>query len=299
MLAPELQRNRADGKMSSYEILGHCVDKLETLARTLQTGGQQQQGRMHFTSLALVNAVLGSSLLKNMTNLPTMLERAIALISAPAMRGGLHAHPNDTANHVIPSHATIYHSRFSLDCAYAVLTREFPNPLERNLVVCCWADSSPMGKRTWLMMIVHYTESKDIISVAASVDEVIAMADVAEDRPFQAVENTHIVCNGFHAHNLVPSAMGGKAESLEDKASALLHSISLEQHSALHVDAFCKCIDVFTVDMGTEIGLSDCVNPGWAHLGGGSRRWRGPAKRQHRHAHVCPQHADCGGAAHC
>ena len=58
-------------------------------------------------------------------------------------------------------------------------------------------------------------------------------------------------------HSPPPAALGGRAEGLPEKTSALVHSLHMECRSTRDLEALLHTVQSFTTDMGTELGLAD------------------------------------------
>ena len=235
--------------------LEHCIGRYGCLTR--------------YKASSLVQAILGGSLLRNGSNLHRMLQRAVPLIVPKVLQGHILASLDAKAGDgtlQVPKNSSLKRHRFTVDCALSLCFRDQFDACQQSLVVYMWADSSPMGKRNWLLGVVHVIYADDLVRLARAVDHLVGYSD-ADDPDGEAMATyTAIVCERVRHHNLVPAALGSRCESLEHKASAIAWACSLEQHSEEALSAFFQSTASITTDLGTEIALTDCRDPGWWQL---------------------------------
>ena len=188
--------------------LEHCIENLDEVMSALAPPTHQERfgrygGLTRYKASSLVQAILGGSLLRNGSNLHRMLQRAVPLIVPKVLQGHILASLDAKAGDgtlQVPKNSSLKRHRFTVDCALSLCFRDQFDACQQSLVVYMWADSSPMGKRNWLLGVVHVIYADDLVRLARAVDHLVGYSD-ADDPDGEAMATyTAIVCERVRHH---------------------------------------------------------------------------------------------------
>ncbi len=231
-------------------------------------------GRFRHSSSLLFDSIRTSSLVRGgASNLKTVVQRAIALVSPEALAGTLckGIQPPESEQHfatsILPSVSAIARGELSLDISLSLYRRRL---YKRGVFRYLWTDSSPIAGFDWLWGQCHEIAQDDIVSVCKSAHELTRcttafaerLSREAREPPMDPLPDWKPLLNqllkiGEHIFPPVSLALG--RTSLSHKVSALAHQWAMELPEGSSLSDFGSSFVSHTSDMGVEISIPDFV----------------------------------------
>ena len=256
-----------DDKVGEKMALERSLSVIKTLADSIR-GGARIDSRLlplppksivplqahRRDSRALMQCVLLRSLLRDGRHLQEVVRLSLGVGIPRVVLGSSY-----DGVWVAPSRSAVWRSEFFLDCALMMLLRQHESTASSSQIRYGWADASPQSGRDWLLAKAHICPTQQLVSAMAAANQLAlnsppapATRSLLPDAEEARLERE---LDQFHEHVCVPMALGSGYTSIADKASALLHSHTLESPTINSLSHVLGSYVSYTTDLGTEVGL--------------------------------------------
>ena len=159
-----------------------------------------------------------------------------------------------------PRSTTVARASTYLDFAYILQCRDIW--ASKPYAFYAWADSSGQSSREWLMVMHACCSKDDLLSTYRAVNKLTrCRPDLYQHHEAQDLEleehalMNEVVFKNLTHHRCVPVGMASGKTRLEDKASAFLHTTSLECTGRAAIADHLASFSSWTTDLGTEVQL--------------------------------------------
>ena len=204
----------------------------------------------------MINGVLGSCLLKSQSSFALSLKRAIPFIVPAPLQAQVLEQLGKGIDAPVPSRWTLNRWRVGLDASYSLEVAKLLQSLwPYSAYAMC--DSSPMGKRNWLISLLLIIPDSKLLEVFRAS---VRLSTTPADDEATLRECTESIATHVVTHCLTPGAMGSRCEGLADKLLIFLFQLSFVAPGSVLNDILERFVS-FCSDLGTEIGFADAEGP--------------------------------------
>lgn len=252
---PEERRSR------TQELLEYCVESVSFMEESFRAPAAKETTDKwpRYKASSLVQVMLAAGVLKDASRLTQCIIATVPLLFPTCMQQDvLAALSGDDSRQCVytlslPCATTMKVLRLQIDAALAITFRDRLDAMARPYLLVLWVDSSPQGKRNWLLIVGRYVYKDRLGIMMDAFDRLIAVDSVETEQDMADICTwSSALTHNMHLHNFLPAAMGAKAESIEDKVAATESSLRFEQHSVEHFQELRACILGVCTDLGTE-----------------------------------------------